>query len=86
MATKLPKEPETIPFSRLKYNVDKKRTQIATHQTELVELERELQLRCSHLATNRRVESRPTTDFYGKTAGMVIITCNECGLSREMQL
>lgn len=74
---------ERLPFSRLRYNVEKKRSQIATHQAELVDMERELQLRCDHFDTTRFVESRPG-DFYNKEITVQMICCNTCGLTRPI--
>ena len=72
---------EKLPFSRLRYNVDKKRGQIATHQAELVEMERELQLRCDHFDVIRYTEPQPG-DFYIKEIAIPMIRCNTCGLTR----
>lgn len=74
---------ERLPFSRLRYNVEKKRSQIATHQAELVDMEHELQLRCDHFDTTRFVESRPG-DFYNKEITVQMICCNTCGLTRPI--
>ena len=72
---------EQLPFSRLRYNVEKKRNQIATHQSELVEMERELQLRCDHYDLTRYTETR-NDDFYIKGVVVQMIRCNTCGLTR----
>jgi len=72
---------EKLPFSRLRYNVEKKRGQIATHQAELVEMERELQLRCDHFDVTRYTELQPG-DFYTKEIAIPMIRCNTCGLTR----
>jgi hypothetical protein len=75
---------DRLPFSRLRYNVEKKRSQIATHQVELVEMERELQLRCDHFDTTRFTESRSGVDFYNKEVIVQMICCNTCGLTRPI--
>jgi hypothetical protein len=74
---------EQLPFSRLRYNVEKKRQQIITHQAELVDMERELQLRCDHFDTTRFSESRPG-DFYNKEIVVQVIRCNTCSLTRTV--
>jgi len=75
---------EQLPFSRLRYNVDKKRQQIATHQAELVDMERELQLRCEHHDVVRYSETKPG-DFYTRETTVHFIKCNTCGLTRPIQ-
>lgn len=72
---------DQLPFSRLRYNVEKKRQQIATHQAELVDMERELQLRCDHYDVTRYTETQPG-DFYTKEVVIQMIRCNTCGLTR----
>lgn len=71
-----------LPFSRLRYNVDKKRGQIATHQSELVEMERELQLRCDHFDLSRYQEQAPG-DFHSGPIVVNVTLCNTCGMTRK---
>lgn len=73
-----------LPFSRLRYNVEKKRGQIATHQAELVDMERELQLRCDHFDTTRYSELQQSGDFHTKLVMVNMIRCNTCGLTRQV--
>lgn len=73
-----------LPFSRLRYNVEKKRSQIVTHQAELVDMERELQLRCDHTDMVRYVDTQPG-DFYNQVVQVQMIRCNTCGLTRASQ-
>lgn len=73
---------EQLPFSRLRYNVDKKRNQIATHQAELVEMERELQLRCDHFDIERYQE-KGAGDFYSGEVVFNITRCKTCGFTRK---
>lgn len=77
-----PAEPERLPFSRLKYNVDKKRALIKEHQAELIDIERELQLRCPHYDLERSTESTVSDDFYRKEVVITVLRCKECGLTR----
>lgn len=84
--TQEPEETEsggTLPFHRLRYNVEKKRGQIATHQAELIPMERELQLRCDHYDVERFQQEQPG-DFYNKTILVNMIRCNTCGLTRPI--
>lgn len=71
-----------LPFSRLRYNVDKKRGQIATHQAELVEMERELQLRCDHFDIER-FQEKTDGDFYSGSVVVNVTRCKTCGFTRK---
>jgi hypothetical protein len=72
-----------LPFSRLRYNVDKKRGQIATHQAELVEMERELQLRCDHFDIERFQEKTTSDDFHNREMIVNVTRCKTCGFTRK---
>jgi len=74
---------DQLPFSRLRYNVDKKRNQIITHQAELVEMERELQLRCDHLDIER-FQEQAVGDFYSGPVVVNVIRCKTCGFVRRL--
>jgi hypothetical protein len=73
---------DQLPFSRLRYNVDKKRGQIATHQAELVDMERELQLRCDHFDIERYQE-KVAGDFHTKEMIVNVTRCKTCGFTRK---
>lgn len=71
-------------FSRLKYNVEKKRALIEQHQADLVVLEQELQIRCGHYDTETYMDQRPG-DLYQPIIHVKVIRCKTCGLTRDSQ-